>query len=205
MATIYLVRHGQSQASITGVYGTNSPLTQVGITQAQAAAKVFESTAIDAIIAAPLQRAQQTAAIIAKSHSLAVQTVTNLREPLYGQLEGINRKVAKTLYPLQYKLRETLTDDNRLDFKIVPNMETDREAFTRFYQALTHLASTNPNKTLLIISHVPLMKLLLVNLGFATRQQLSGESINNGGFIKLSYANGVFSVQQTAGLTMQPK
>lgn len=67
---IYFVRHGESQANVQQVFAgqsNDSPLTNNGREQAQAAAKDLESKhiVINRIISSPLQRAHQTAIIIA--------------------------------------------------------------------------------------------------------------------------------------------
>jgi broad specificity phosphatase PhoE len=199
---IYLVRHGQSEASVTQVYGTDTPLTPKGIDQAEAAAKHFADIKLDRVIASPLERAQQTAAIITKPHGLDVETHPRLGEPYYGELEGQNRAEARAKYP-KFETRETLSDEDRLDFKIVADMESDREALDRFKQALSEVAEKYSGQNILIISHVPLMKLLLIDLGFASRTQLSGESIDNAGVVGLNYADGKFHVTETTGVHVQ--
>jgi broad specificity phosphatase PhoE len=201
--TIYLVRHGQSEASVAQVYGTDTPLTPTGLKQAEAAARHFAHLKLDKIIASPLKRAQQTATIIARPHHLEIITRTRLGEPHYGALEGQKRSEARASYPA-FQTRDTLTDEARLDFKIVDDMESDREALGRFQQALREVAEQSAGQTILIISHVPLMKLLLMSLRFATRAQLAGESVDNAGVIKLTYEGGQFRVTETTGVHVQP-
>ncbi len=200
---IYIVRHGQSEASGHGVYGTDASLTQKGYQQAKDASKVFEEIDIDKIFASNLQRAQQTAAVIAQKHNLLVETTVGLQEPFYGQLEGKSRKQAKEEFNERFIMREALTDEERMKFKIVPDMESDAEALNRFLSALILLVKANPQRTILIISHVPLMKLLLIHLGYATRKQLKGESIENGGYIKLKSDGEQFDVIETHGIHLK--
>jgi broad specificity phosphatase PhoE len=83
-----------------------------------------------------------------------------------------------------------------MNFKIVDDMESDTEALGRFAKTLENIAKENVGKAVLVISHVPIMKLLLIHLGYATRLQLNGESVDNGGTIKLGYENGEFEVLQ---------
>jgi broad specificity phosphatase PhoE len=197
---IYLVRHGQSEASISGVYGTDSVLTEKGLSQARDASDRFLGVHLDEVYTSALTRAQQTAGIIAETHGLSVRTNADLREPFYGKLEGQNRKLAREEYADKFRQREGLTDDQRMNFKIVDDMESDAEALGRFAKALEGIAKENIGKTVLVISHVPIMKLLLIHLGYTTRSQLDGESVDNGGTIKLGYENGKFEVLQTTGV-----
>ncbi len=198
--TIYIVRHGQSEGSISDVYGTDPDLTKKGKQQAEETADLFASVHLDSVFASKLKRAQHMAAIIAGRHTLPVETFEDLREPYYGKLEGRNRKEVKEQYKERFQQRKTLTEQQRMQFKIVEDMESDEEALMRFFGALNRLAAANPHQTLLVISHVPLMKLLLMHLGFATRKQLDGESIENGGYIKVASNGKEMRILETKGV-----
>jgi alpha-ribazole phosphatase len=78
---IYLVRHGQSEASISGVYGTDSVLTEKGLSQAGDVSDLFLGVHLDEVYASALTRAQQTAGIVVETHGLTVRTNADLREP----------------------------------------------------------------------------------------------------------------------------
>jgi broad specificity phosphatase PhoE len=198
--TLYIVRHGQSEGSRSDVYGTDPDLTKKGVHQAQETAKLFASIPLDRVVASHLKRAQHMAAIIAARHALPVETVEDLHEPEYGKLEGRNRKEVKDQYKERFHQRQALTEPERMRFKLVEDMESDEEAWMRFLGALTRLAEANPRQTLLVISHVPLMKLLLLHLGFATRKQLDGESIGNGGYIQIASNGKEVSLLDTKGV-----
>ncbi len=198
--TIYIVRHGQSEGSISDVYGTDPDLTKKGKQQAEETAELFASIHLDSVFASKLKRAQHMAAIIAGRHTLPVETFEDLREPYYGKLEGRSRKEVKEAYKERFQQRKTLTEQQRMQFKIVEDMESDEEALMRFLGALNQLAVANPHRTLLVISHVPLMKLLLMHLGFATRKQLDGESIENGGYIKIASNGKEVRILDTRGV-----
>jgi broad specificity phosphatase PhoE len=45
--TIYIVRHGQSEGSISDVYGTDPDLTKKGVQQAEETADLFASIHLD--------------------------------------------------------------------------------------------------------------------------------------------------------------
>lgn len=75
MATIYLVRHGQTewnrvhrlQGWTRGIF-----LDEVGLKQAQSAAKRLAGVTLHAIFTSPLERARQTADIINEHHQASV-------------------------------------------------------------------------------------------------------------------------------------
>lgn len=77
MTILYLVRHGD-KVRAAGDFG----LTETGQGQARAAAEYLETLPITALYSSPLERAQETARIIAERLALPVQTETRLRERL---------------------------------------------------------------------------------------------------------------------------
>lgn len=77
MTILYLVRHGD-KVRAAGNFG----LTETGQAQARAAAEYLTTLPITALYSSPLERAQETARIIAERLGLPVQTETRLRERL---------------------------------------------------------------------------------------------------------------------------
>ena len=73
---IHLVRHGEVYNPKHVLYGRlpGFRLSDKGIRQAQAVANALADRDIVAVIASPLQRAQETAAPIAARHDLTVDT-----------------------------------------------------------------------------------------------------------------------------------
>src|SRR3954447_4313047 len=62
---LLLLRHGQTHGNTSGALDTAFPgldLTELGVRQAEAAARVLESTGLDGVYVSPLVRTQQTAA-----------------------------------------------------------------------------------------------------------------------------------------------
>src|SRR5579885_825977 len=90
MNTIYLVRHGENTANLTGEFSckhVDYSLTPKGILQAQQTAVFFKDKQIDEIYASPLKRAHETADIIARELSLPVTVMEQFREVNVGKLE----------------------------------------------------------------------------------------------------------------------
>jgi broad specificity phosphatase PhoE len=79
---IHVVRHGEVHNPEGVLYGRlpGFRLSDKGIQQAQAVAEAFADRDIVAVIASPLQRAQETAAPIAARHGLPVDTDVDLIE-----------------------------------------------------------------------------------------------------------------------------
>ena len=89
-----LLRHGQTQHSAERRFsGTSNPeLTETGREQAKRAASALQSFGrIDAIVASPQARAQQTAEYAAEALGLSIATDDGLRELDFGDFEGLTR------------------------------------------------------------------------------------------------------------------
>ena len=95
MTKIYYVRHGESQANKDGILagGSDSPITELGIRQAEKEAEELKRRhiSIDTIITSPLSRAVDTAHIIAKLISFptdSIKVIDSLSEKSSGDYEG---------------------------------------------------------------------------------------------------------------------
>lgn len=102
MPEIVVIRHGQSLADLEERFEGRAdfPLTDFGRLQAQRAAGwLAEHLPVDEIIASPLQRAAETAQIIARAQNLAPHFDPDLREMNSGVLGGLKRTLADQRYP----------------------------------------------------------------------------------------------------------
>ncbi|MFN2525534.1 MAG: histidine phosphatase family protein [Actinomycetota bacterium] len=91
-ATIHLVRHGQVNNPQGVIYGRlpGFRLSDLGRRQAAAAAQRLADASVGFVQASPLERAQETAAIIAEPHGLDVGSDPRLIES-GTTLEGVGR------------------------------------------------------------------------------------------------------------------
>jgi len=90
---LYLIRHGATANNLARppiLQGGNvdSPLSDQGRGQAQAAADLLSGTKIEAVYSSSMKRARETAEIIAAPHGLAVEPFDELREADVGGWEG---------------------------------------------------------------------------------------------------------------------
>ncbi len=86
---IYLVRHGQTEWSLSGQHTgrTDIPLTPRGEDEARALEASFRGLAFSHVLASPRQRARQTAALVGLGAAVAVEP--DLAEWDYGDYEGL--------------------------------------------------------------------------------------------------------------------
>jgi len=94
MPTIYLVRHGQVENPKGIIYGRlpGYHLSELGRLQAKAAAEHLAGTDLGTVWVSPLERAQETAQVIALPHDLEVVTDERLTESA-NTLEGLSRSL----------------------------------------------------------------------------------------------------------------
>jgi broad specificity phosphatase PhoE len=93
MLSLYLVRHGQTDASLNNRFcgRIDPPLNATGLAMADALAARYsplKDGGFVEIIASPLQRAQQTAAPTARAAGIPVTVDDGLVEIAYGEWEG---------------------------------------------------------------------------------------------------------------------
>jgi len=109
MITLYIVRHGQTVDNLVNrIQGqTDSPLTDLGIRQAEAIADRLSSESFSAIYSSDLGRASKTAEVIASRHGMPVRTTPLLRELYLGAAQGLTRQEFSDAYPEEYRLWTT--------------------------------------------------------------------------------------------------
>lgn len=93
MKHLYFVRHALSEMNKQGVFSgrTETPLAPEGIEQAAAAGRAAKDLHIDLIVSSPMERAKETAAIIAEAIGYPVADIMIeelFMERAFGVLEG---------------------------------------------------------------------------------------------------------------------
>ncbi len=94
-------------ASCQGIL--DSPLTRQGIAQAKSLGQALKGQGIERIVASPLGRSQQTAALIAEEigfPAIEIETDSVLREITLGVWNGLTRAEFKERYPEDWRARE---------------------------------------------------------------------------------------------------
>lgn len=140
---LYLTRHGQTNWNVQRkVCGrTEAQLTDLGRAQAAQVGKQAAEAGVTVILASPLQRAQETAAIIAKEVGVSVETEPLLIEQDFGTWEG--RSVDDPEYQAK---RENLLW--RFD-----GGESPVQVMHRAYTVIETVKKRYPNETVLLVSH----------------------------------------------------
>ncbi len=158
MTSIYLVRHGQTAWNKEEIFRgrTDVPLDETGLKQAELAAEYFKEMEIHGIYSSPLARAWQTAEKIAQSHSLKVQLLEGMIDLSFGNWEGHPHQEIKKIDSERYK--QWVEEPHRVR---LPGGESLDEVRIRSMAALEEVIQKHPGKTLVLVSHRVINKVLI--------------------------------------------
>lgn len=136
------------------------PLTDEGREQARFLSERLKDEKIDVIYASDLDRAIETAAIIAKYHDLNVLPAPLMRELNFGIWEGMTYDEIIQKWPQEYN--EWQRDPHN---KKPPEGETLAELCKRVSKFLKETAREHPDSRILVVSHAgPIRAILSVLL-----------------------------------------
>ncbi|MFX0050152.1 MAG: histidine phosphatase family protein [Candidatus Hermodarchaeota archaeon] len=98
---LYLIRHADPAGLPNHWTTINTPLSDLGIKQAQNVAQRLKNHSLDVLITSPLTRAKQTAEIIQKAYQndLRLQVQAWLAEIDLGDLGGIHKSIVRQQFP----------------------------------------------------------------------------------------------------------
>ena len=135
---ICLVRHGETDWNKLGrLQGSSDiPLNETGMMQASLAAQALIDKGYELVVTSPLNRAKQTAQIIAEQSGLSVIEMDAFKERCFGDAEGLLKEEREKLYP-----------DNKF-----PNLESYKDLATRLRKGLTEVTKL-PYENVLIVAH----------------------------------------------------
>lgn len=152
---VYLVRHGETVDNALQIMQgqTHGCLNEKGREQARIVAERLAGEAFDAVVASDLQRAIQTAEIIAAPHGLPVVTTPLLRERDWGSFTG-------RFIP---DLRDAVWPDD---------IETEEALLTRARTFLIYITATYPGKRVVAVGHGIFNKALLAVYAGCTMREV---------------------------------
>ncbi len=128
-------------------------LSAAGHAQAVALAEALAGEPVVAVVASPLERAQETAAPIAARHGLPVQTDPGLNEIDFGAWTG--QPFAALAGPAWDAWNQ------HRGIAPTPGGETMLEAQARAWAAVRRLAAAQPEGALVLVSHQDVLKAVL--------------------------------------------
>jgi len=195
VTTIYIVRHGEvdwnKKKLVLGQ--VDKHLNAEGKKQAIILKCRFKNIHFDAIYSSDLNRAIETAKIIAEGKGITIKTIKALREQSFGRYEGWKKK---DLLALFYKWKQ-MTNEERHTYTLSKDMESNINVLDRFIYFLNKNVKLYKEKTILVVTHGALMRYLSIYLGYSSYDYLS--YFDNTGYIKLKSDGINFFVDELRG------
>ncbi len=174
---IYFVRHGQTIWNVEKRFQglSDSPLTDLGITQAKLLGEKLKNIKFDKFYSTSLKRANDTANYIKGNREQKVEIFDDFVEISMGDMEGIQQEEFKKLYPKQVKNFFF----NQLEYNPTPfNGESFIELRERVAKGLEKFIELNRNyERVLVVSHGATLKTLLHYISGRDISTLSDEVI----------------------------
>ncbi|MFQ5613524.1 MAG: histidine phosphatase family protein [Anaerolineae bacterium] len=145
-----LVRHGQTEANLSGLWqgATDGLLTARGQAQARQVADYLArlEAEVAALYTSPLRRAHDTATAIGQALGLPPQLEPDLAEYNLGDWEGQTFEALRDTFRLWERTRQDP------DFA-PPGGESPRQVVTRIVAALRRIAAAHPGRRVVVVSH----------------------------------------------------
>jgi broad specificity phosphatase PhoE len=161
MTSIYLIRHGQTAWNKEEIFRgrTDVPLNEIGMREAELAGEYLKDKEIHVIYSSPLSRAWQTAQKIAQFQNLEVQPLNGIIDMSFGRWEGHSlQEIQKNDGELYRQWRE---EPHRVR---IPGGESLDEVRIRTMAALEEMIQLHPGKTLVLVSHRVITKVLICGI-----------------------------------------
>jgi broad specificity phosphatase PhoE len=205
VTTIYVVRHGESESNLYAREHPNLPashfgilgssLTQKGRVQVENLADRLKNVDLSVVIASDLNRAKETAEIIAQHHNLSVITNNTIRERFFGEPMSSEQKkeIEKAL--------DNLNEEEKFAFKYFPNGESGYDVVKRFKKFLEEVINTYKNKNILVVCHGYVMRSFLIHEHYAKYDELRSGSIKNAGYFVVKTDGRTFKIVDRHGIT----
>lgn len=151
---LFLVRHGETEANLKRFIqgASNGLLNARGYQQVDRLARHLKNVALDRILASDLQRAMDTASVIALPHGLTVEVDERLREWNCGELDG---------RPAAMYLQMVKDTGKPLSLFEPPGGEKLAEVRKRAKAFLDDLVANHLGESILLCSHGDFMRMLV--------------------------------------------
>ena len=195
MTTLLFVRHGQSRANIEKRFAgaLNSPLTELGRTQAAATARyIAEHYTVDAVYASDLDRAFYTGKAVAELTGTPLTPDRNLREIAAGDWEGIPFDDLATRFADSYQIWLHNIGEATCD-----GGESVAQLQARVVACIRRIVAEHPNQTVVIATHAtPIRTFQCFCEGRPLAQMKTIPWVSNASVTAVRFENGEFSLAE---------
>ncbi|MBJ9334659.1 adenosylcobalamin/alpha-ribazole phosphatase [Citrobacter portucalensis] len=158
---LWLVRHGETEANVAGLYSGHAPtpLTERGIAQAQTLGTLLRNVPVDNVLCSELERARHTTQLILGDREVPVRNMPELNEMFFGDWEMRHHR--------------DLAREDAENYTVWCNdwqnaTPTNGEGFHAFSQRverfIAQLADYKTCQNLLVVSHQGVLSVLIARL-----------------------------------------
>ena len=158
---LWLVRHGETEANVAGLYSGHAPtpLTERGIAQAQILGTLLRNVPVDNVLCSELERARHTTQLILGDREVPVRNMPELNEMFFGDWEMRHHR--------------DLAREDAENYAVWCNdwqnaTPTNGEGFQAFSQRverfIAQLADYKTCQNLLVVSHQGVLSVLIARL-----------------------------------------
>ncbi|POT28141.1 alpha-ribazole phosphatase [Citrobacter freundii] len=158
---LWLVRHGETEANVAGLYSGHAPtpLTERGIAQAQTLGTLLRNVPVDNVLCSELERARHTTQLILGDREVPVRKIPELNEMFFGDWEMRHHR--------------DLAREDAENYAVWCNdwqnaTPTNGEGFQAFSQRverfITQLADYKACQNLLVVSHQGVLSVMIARL-----------------------------------------
>lgn len=159
MTRLFVARHAETVWHHDNRYAgsrSDPDLTDRGRQQADALAKAAVALGVDVLVSSSQRRARTTATPAAEALGLPLLVATDLREVDFGELEG--RTIAESDPAQVARFRADPVAN------VFPGAEPPADAAARAVAALHLLVAEHVDRTILVVAHNTLLRLVLCSL-----------------------------------------
>jgi 2,3-bisphosphoglycerate-dependent phosphoglycerate mutase len=147
---IILIRHGETawnrERRMQGQ--TDTPLSDLGRAQAEAAARRLAQQPFAALYSSDLSRAWETAAAIARASGREIRGDPDLRERTFGVFEGLTYDEMSRRYPEEHARFSAREPDYA-----VPGGESPRGFYERSLACVERIAAAHQGERVVVVTH----------------------------------------------------
>lgn len=161
---LYFIRHGETEYNrqrIVQGRGIDSVLNETGRAQAQALASRLSTVPFDAIYASTMQRARQTADILARAHAeVPVRYLKDLEEMAWGVYEGAHPSPDRdaAMQAIKKRWRQGAFHER------IEGGESILDVQQRALRAVDHILEREEGRTVLVVTHGRFLRIVLASL-----------------------------------------
>lgn len=174
---IYLIRHGLTESNKKKIYAgwSEEGLCQEGRSNLLEIGNKLRKFKIEKIFSSPIRRAIQTAEIINAFLNKKIEIEENLKEMKMGPWEGLSEQEVGEKFPNEWKIWNSKPSELKLNGR-----ETIKELQLRALKAIKNTLSFSNNKRVLAITHVALIRVLIIYYNNLTMNNYRKIDVPNG-------------------------